>query len=130
VAKEHLIKAKELIEQGWVRTDLAKLNEEGVKCFCLDGAIAEAHGYDALNNGVDDIYDTLEQVSEVYEDVSLVFQQIVPLVQNHPLAPMFSESRNQDRERVVQSLWRYNDSIASTKEDVIAVLDAAIEKAE
>jgi hypothetical protein len=124
MAKEHLIKAKALIEQGWTRGSLKVTRPDGVVCYCLDGAIAEAHGFDASNDSeARNIYNVLEEDENVFSDVSLVHSQIKGLdgEQRYPVV-------KDRRDMLVTQLYRFNDS--HTKEDVIAVLDAAIEKAE
>jgi hypothetical protein len=125
MAKEHLIKAKELIEGGWTRITLKKIID-GVPCYCLDGAIAEAHGYDALNEDDINVYDILEKEPEVYADVKLVLQSILAVADSEGRIRGYNVWHNSTGQDAVDELWRYNDRMAQSKEDVIAVLDVAI----
>ena len=124
MSKEHLVTARTLIENGWVKSDLYR-EVNGKPCYCLDGAISQAHGFDARNESSDyNVYTVLAENPTVYEDVKAVHTAIMT---NTGFEEYWGRNTSHDKNQdVVDDLWRYNDKIAKSKEEVIAVLDKAI----
>lgn len=123
MAKEHLIKARELIEAGWVQTDMHRM-VNGKDCYCLDGAIAKAHGLDDMYNNSP--YRFLENDPGARADVAVVFD-VIPVEHTQEIRDVIEEPGFNPLTLRMEGLYRFNDSVAHSKEDVLAVLDKAIE---
>jgi hypothetical protein len=123
MAKEHLVKARELIENGWVQTEMYA-EVDGKPCYCLDGAIAKAHGLEELRDN--NPYRFLETDPGAIADVAVVFDAI-PLEYTSFLRSKMQEDGWDKNNARMEGVWGYNDTHATSKEEVLAVLDKAIE---
>ena len=117
MSKETLIKARELIQKGWVQGDLyRKIN--GKMCYCLDGAVAAAHGHERPEWGH-------LLIPDVHQDLQTLAREALPLV--NAIYDTTTPYTENDVEALPKELiYMYNDNRVVTKEDVIALLDKAI----
>jgi hypothetical protein len=115
VSKEHLIKAKELIQAGWVQGDLWQ-EREGKICYCLDGAVAAAHGHEKPD------WNNIAEPA-VREDLQFLAHEVVPELTMIGYQYSITEADYLSKEMV----YLYNDDRTTTQEDVVAFLDKVIE---
>jgi hypothetical protein len=110
MAKAELIKARELIANGWTQHNLYRVVDDK-PCYCLDGAVL------AANESVFPLtYATLRNDSpETIADL----KYLVNFIPEHLKLKVSKD--------VVQVAYTFNDSFGRTQEQVLAVLDAAIE---
>jgi hypothetical protein len=123
MAKEHLIKTREIIANGWTQGDLWN-TIGGQKCYCLDGAVAAAHGYDTPD------YHNLRE-DDVYPDIVYLASLAIPL-NNQDEADSYGSTLDtwkvSDANRLaIDMVYLFNDKKERTKEEVLAFLDKAIE---
>lgn len=129
MAKEHLIKARELIANGWTKGGLYNRDLNN-PCYCLDGAIVGAHDHSKLEGPTDnEPYEFLAKNEEAAKDVDAVFTMLPSHLRDQyinripQIVGKFNEDANDIR---VGALYRFNDTHARDKADVLAVLDKAI----
>jgi hypothetical protein len=115
MAKEHLVKARELIANGWTQGDLW-YEREGKICYCLDGAVAAAHGHEKPD------WNNIAEPA-VRADLKLLAQEVVPELTTIGYQYSVPEADYRAKEMV----YLYNDNSTTTQEDVITFLDKVIE---
>jgi hypothetical protein len=123
MAKAELIKAKELIEAGWTQGDLWD-TIGGQKCYCLDGAVAAAHGYTTPD------YHDLRK-DDVYPDVVYLASLAIPINNQDETdsygSPLDTWKAADANRLAIDMVYLFNDKKERTKEEVLAFLDKAIE---
>jgi hypothetical protein len=118
MAKEHLVKARELIANGWTKGYLYEA-KHGRDCYCLDGAVAEAHGipiaetFDRVDS--QPTYDKLYAHEGVISDL-IFFNKVNDIANDGTDNPG----------SIVCDAYIFND-YQHRVEDVLAAFDKAIE---
>jgi hypothetical protein len=113
---EILTKAREILSdpQRWIKSAFASLDEQGEKCFCLDGALLQAGGAEFI--------DYAEEVNKfrgwIEGDLTTVSEAENAV--NYVLDLAYNGT---DRGH---GIFAFNDAPGTTHDEVLAVLDQAI----
>jgi hypothetical protein len=124
MAKEHLVHARELIANGWIKRKLEDV-VDGKTCYCLDGALIAAHGEPDANSAS---YGFLMENEEAAKDVSVLAKNLPEDYRAEfivELKRVYAEAV-EDLSVQIDMLWEYNDELTTTQAEVLAVLDKAI----
>jgi hypothetical protein len=122
MAKAELIKARELIANGWIQGALVD-KRSGNLCYCLDGAVGAAYIDSEYFS-----YDTIRATPGALADLQYLTQFTLPLIQNWGILVELSPEDVKKYGSELEVNYSFNDNSNTSQADVLAVLDTAIEK--